>query len=94
MTDNPILCPYCGAEMTAKTLECGTQWLAWYQCGNAIRCTADSPMVIAHSRELALKNATAAARKRYVPSAKPRGRKKRWALNLRPLPKEAEGDVD
>ena len=68
MTDNPILCPYCGAEMTAITRRHGADWLAWYKCESAIRCIGGSPMVIAHSRGMALKKATTAARKCYVPS--------------------------
>lgn len=70
MTDNPILCPYCGAEMTARTLRYGADWLAWYKCESAIRCIGGSPVKFAHSKELALKKATTAARKRYVPSEK------------------------
>ena len=55
--NNPILCPYCGAEMEMIGFD-----KFWYTCP---KCAADSPFVEGKQE------AYAAAQRRYVPPIKP-----------------------
>lgn len=64
---NPTLCPYCGAEMYARTAFSGGIYSTWYEC---LDCDASSPMYRAPDQKDAIYGGAELAQRRYVPPIK------------------------